>query len=237
MTVKKQNKPFAIIGALDAEIDEYIKHLKNSRKNIWKKFVFYEGDLYKKQVIIIKSGVGKVSAAMTAQKLIDTYNPTYIIFTGVAGGLNNKFEIGDIIVGKDCAQYDLNAIELGFSRGTIPYTNFRFFKTDAKLRDLALTAKIKHTIYEGRILTGDQFLTRKDIKEYNYLVDELKGDAVDMESASIGQVCTLNNVPFLIIRTISDKADGNSLINFNKFLPEVTKNSFGMVQHILKEYK
>lgn len=235
--MKTQNKFFAIIGALDAEINEYIKHLKNPKKNIWKQFIFHEGELCGKQVVIIKSGVGKVFAAMTAQKLIDTYNPECIMFTGVAGGLNNKFKIGDIIISKDSVQYDLNAIELGFSRGTIPYTNLRFFETDAKLRALALVAKTQHTIYEGRILTGDQFLTKKNIREYNYLVDELKGDAVDMESAAIGQVCTLNDVPFLIIRTISDKADGNASINFNKFLPEVTKNSFSIIQHILKEYK
>ena len=215
MIVKKENKFFAIIGALDSEVNEYIKHLKNPRKNISEKFVFYEGEFCEKQVVIIKSGVGKVFAAMTAQKLIDEYDLECIIFTGVAGGLNNKFEIGDIVVGKDCVQHDLNAVELGFSRGTVPYTNLKFFETDIKLFTLALTAKMQHTIYEGRILTGDQFLTRKDLKENDYLINELKGDAVDMESAAIGQVCILNDLPFLVIRTISDKADNNALINFN----------------------
>jgi len=234
--MKKTDVLFAIIGALDAEIKEYLKHLKKLKKNTYGKSIFYEGQFCGKNVVIAKSGVGKVFAAMTTQKLINNYNLKSVILTGVGGGLNKKLKIGDIVVGKDCVQHDLDVIELNFPRGTIPYTNYRFFKTDPKLRSLALATPTKHIIYEGRVLTGDQFLTKKQIKKYNYLIDELKGDIIEMEGAAVGQVCFLNNIPFLIIRTVSDKADSKASINFNKFLPEVVNNSFHVVSHILKNY-
>ncbi len=236
--MKQKNKLFGIIGALDAEIDEYIKHIQNLKKNIWKEFIFYEGQLAGKDVVVCKSGVGKVFAAMITQKLIDTYDPFCIIFTGVAGGLNQKLNIGDIVVAKDCVQHDLDTSDLGFLRGTVPYTNYRFFQSDKNLISLALSfssVSSQHLIYEGRILTGDQFLTSKKINSYEYLIKELKGDAVEMEGASVGQVCSINDVPFLIIRTISDNADENASVNFQKFLPLVAKNSFSMVKNILKK--
>jgi 5'-methylthioadenosine/S-adenosylhomocysteine nucleosidase len=232
-----ENEIFAIIGALDAEIDEYVKHLKDLKTNRWKQFVFYEGHFARKRVVICKSGVGKVFAALTTQKVIDTYNPALIIFTGVAGALNTKLQVGDIVVADDCVQHDLDARELGFPRGAIPYTGHRFFHSDKHLKSLAMSAPTQHAMYEGRILTGDQFLTQSVLKGYEYLTEELQGDAVEMEGASVGQVCTVNEVPFLVIRTISDKADENASIHFNEFLPVVAKNSFQMVDHMLKNYR
>ncbi len=229
-------KNFLILGALDAEIDEYRKRLNNPKETKWKEFTFYEGQFCGQNIIVVKSGVGKVFAAMVTQKLIELYDPKGIIFTGVAGSLNRKHKIGDVLVAKDCVQHDFNATGLGFSRGTIPYTDYKFFKTDEHLFNLALSAESEYNIHSGRILTGDQFLTKKEIDEYDYLTDELGGDAVEMEGASVGQVCTINEVPFLIIRTISDKADEDAPIDFNNFLPIVAKNSVEIVSHILNNY-
>lgn len=222
-----------IIGALDAEIDEYLRSLEKHQKRTWKEFVFHEGQLAGKDVIIVKSGIGKVFAAMTTQKIIDTYNPKNIIFTGVAGGINQNYEIGDVIVAEDLVQHDFDVSELGSPRGAIPNTDYRFFKTDEKLRNLALLSKIQQTVHKGRILTGDQFLTKKELNEYDYLTGELKGDAVEMEGAAVAQVCVVNGVAFLVIRTISDKANDDASVDFVKFLPEIAKNSFQMVNHIL----
>ena len=119
------------------------------------------------QLLLVKSGVGKVFAAMVTQKIIDSYQPESILFTGVAGGLNKGYEVGDVIVAHDCIQHDLDATELGFSRGTVPYTNYRFFVTDTRLKSLALNTIMEHTLHEGRIVTGDQFLTKKEIHEFD----------------------------------------------------------------------
>jgi len=228
------NKIIGIIGALDEEINEYLTHLTNSVKKDLSDFIFYEGILNDKKVVITKSGVGKVFAAMTAQKLIDTYNPSIVIFTGIAGALNIDFQIGDVVIANDCMQYDLDVTALGFSIGTIPYTEYRIFETDKDLKELALSAQIQHRIHQGRILTGDQFITAKDAEKFRFLQEELKGDAVEMEGASVGEVCTINKIPLIIIRTISDKADHSAIVSFNNFLPQASQTNFKIVNHIIK---
>ncbi len=231
----KNNQTIGIIGAMDAELEEYTKYITDCEKKYWNDFLFQKGRLFNKKVIIVKSGVGKVFASMVCQKLIDEYGPNLIIFTGVAGALNKQLEIGDVVISKDCINHDMDGRALGFSRGTIPYTDYKIFVADDRLKKLALSAKLDgHNIIEGRNLTGDQFLTKKKIKEYQYLTDELKGDSIDMEGAAIAQVCTLNKVPFLIVKTISDKADGTAVKDFNKFLPIAAKNSFNVVRTILQ---
>lgn len=118
--MEKPNNIFAIMGALDAEIEEYVKHIENPKIKNWQEFVFYEGRFCGKNIVVVKSGMGKVFAALTTQKLIDTYDPQAVIFTGVAGGLNTEHNIGDIVVARDCIQHDFDARELGSARGAIP---------------------------------------------------------------------------------------------------------------------
>jgi len=220
---------------MDSEIKGFIRHATRIRKTIWNKIVFYEGVLERKRVVIVKSGLGKVFAAVVCQKLIDLFKPSKIIFTGVAGGINSRLNIADVIISKDCMYHDLDCTAMGIKRGQIPFTKFRFFKADPKLRKLALKTRIeKHKIISGRILTGDQFLTKTKIKTHSYLKKELKGDCVEMEGAAVAHVCTINKIPFLIVRTLSDKADSSAKIDFKKFLPVAAKNSFLVVRTILK---
>ncbi len=228
---------FVLIGAMDIEIEEYCKHLTNTRLTKWNGFEFYEGQLGSKEVVVVKSGIGKVFAAMITQKLIDLYSPTHIIFTGVAGALNPDYEIGDVVISKDCVQHDMDVTALGFARGTIPYTNYNYFNADPHLFRLATSTQIDHSLHTGRILTGDQFLSKKELNQYDYLITELNGDAVEMEGAAVAQVCTINEIPFLIVRTISDKANEEASVNFNNLLPEIAKNSFLIVHHILEQFE
>lgn len=233
-TIKK-NK-IAIIGALDEEIKKILFYLTKIKKIKWSEFCFYEGELFGQEVVVIKSGVGKTSAAMICQKTIDQYNLTNVIFTGVAGSLNNKLNIGDVVISNDCVHHDLETIELGFLRGVIPYTKYRFFKADVNLKKIALSTKLKkNKVVEGRILTGDQFLTQSKIKEYIYLKNELAGDVVEMEGAAVAQVCVFNKIPFVVIRSVTDKADGKAAENFNKFLNLAAENSFQIVKNILQK--
>jgi adenosylhomocysteine nucleosidase/adenosylhomocysteine/aminodeoxyfutalosine nucleosidase len=228
--------PIAIIGALDEEIQAYLEVMQEQTFVQWNAIRFYQGQLFGQEVVVVKSGVGKVFAAMVTQKLIDTYQPKAILFTGVAGGLNPNYAVGDIVVAHDCIQHDLNTTALGIPRGHVPYTSYRFFETDTQLKTLALAAKSEHTIHCGRIVTGDQFLTHKEMQQYDYLTTELAGDAVEMEGAAVGFVCTVNEVPFLIIRTISDKADAEASTSYVEFLPLVAHNSVEMVAQIFSQY-
>ena len=225
----------AILGAIDGEIKEFLDHIGRSEKSNWNDFTFYKGRLANHDVVISLSGVGKVMAAMVTQKIIDLYEPEALIMTGLAGALNPELEIGDTVIGRDCIQHDLDASVFGFERGQVPYSPYRIIESDEKLHDIAVTCKPETgRLFVGRILTGDQFLTKSYLRGHKYLIDELQGDAVEMEGAAAGLVATVNKVPFLIIRTISDKIDKQSMVDFKRFLPKASKNSFLIVRHILE---
>lgn len=227
-------QPIGIIGAMTEEIDIYLKNLQDKKEHKWNIFTFYEGTMHGKNVVIVKSGVGKVFAAMVCQRLIDHYNPSSIIFTGIGGSLNNSLDIGDVVISTDSCHHDFDAQPLGFKRGQISYTDYRFFAAEKKLIELALSAKLQgHKITKGRILTGDQFMTHKDKQDRKYLFDELHGDCIEMEGAAVAQVCTMNNVPHVIIRSISDKADGSAVADYDKFRFIVGENSFKIVEHVM----
>lgn len=226
---------FAIIGAIDREIEAFCSAMQISETQYWCGATIQMGKITGIDTIVTTCGVGKVAAAMATQHFIDTYRPDAFIFSGLAGALNPAYEIGDILIARDCVQHDLDASEMGFPRGTVPYTDYRFFETDKILCQYALSAQVSHTIHVGRIVTGDQFVSKRELAHMKYLTHELAGDAVEMEGAAVGQVCTVNKVPFLIIRTISDRANQDAFIDFTRFLPVVAKNSLEVVMHILSQ--
>ena len=173
---------------------------------------------------------------MVCQILIDVYHIDSVLFTGVAGALNKTLDIGDVVVSTDSVHHDFDASPLGFKRGQISYTEYRFFQAEKKLLDLALTAKIPNQkIISGRVLTGDQFFTHRDKQTHTYLVEELMGDCIEMEGAAVAQVCHINSIPFLIIRTVSDKADGTAVEDYNTFKEKIAVNSFTVCEEILKK--
>jgi len=224
-----------IVGALDGEIAEFLTVLEKQKEEKWTDFVFYRGTIDNKDVVVAKMGVGKVMAALVTQHVIDVYKPEAIIVTGLAGGLSHNLEIGDTLVAEDCVQHDLNAISLGFKRGEIPYSPYRILSCDKKLVELALRcAPESGKVVKGRILTGDQFITNRSLKSLQYLYDDLAGDAVEMEGAAVGLVATVNRVPFLLVRAISDKADSYAHIDFKSFLPRASRNSLHFVRFILR---
>jgi 5'-methylthioadenosine/S-adenosylhomocysteine nucleosidase len=226
---------YAIIGAMEEEVAEFLAHAKVTRVTERPHFKVHEGMLFGAPVAIVKCGVGKVFAALITQHLIDRYAPSAVISTGVAGGLSPNLSIGDVVASRDCIQHDMDVAALGFARGHIPFSDLRVFWGDEALLKRALRAKLEsgHRVSSGRILTGDQFIAGARHETHGHLTAELQGDAVDMESAAIAQVCFVNEVPFLSVRTISDKADGTAHVDFNAFLPEVVRNSFAVVRGIL----
>jgi len=224
-----------IIGAMDEEIKNYLIKLKNQNKIKTAGFIYYKGVLLGNNIILVKSGAGKVNASMCTQQLISKFKVDYIIFTGVAGAINPKLNIFDIVVSRDCAQHDINTKKLGFKNGQIPFTKMTFFKTPQHLIKVALNSakKIGIKAIAGRILTGDQFITNK-IRTKN-LIKEFEGDCVDMESAAAAYVCYLNKIHYLAIRSISDRADHSASIDFKDFLNKASKNSFLLVTEIIKK--
>jgi 5'-methylthioadenosine/S-adenosylhomocysteine nucleosidase len=224
----------AVLGAMDEEIREFLTHTERREEREWNGFTFHTGRIENADVVIAKSGVGKVLSAMLTQRLIDLYRPDAVIFTGLAGGLTDSTEIGDTVISRDCVQHDFDATAFGFERGRIPFTPYRIVTADERLVRIASNhVPDSGKIVVGRILTGDQFITHAALSSHQYLVDELEGDAVEMEGASVALVSAVNEVPFVIIRTISDKADRNARVDFQKFLPVASRNSYGFVRFIL----
>ncbi|NLK63056.1 MAG: 5'-methylthioadenosine/adenosylhomocysteine nucleosidase [Fusobacteria bacterium] len=229
-------KLIGIIGAMQEEIIELKKQIKNIKENTMAGFVFYSGILNKKDIILVQSGIGKVNSAICTTILIEQFNVTKIIFTGVAGGVNNDLNVGDIVISKDLIQHDVDATAFGAKYGQIPRMNQLEFKSDINLIELAKkSAKDIFTnekIVVGRILSGDQFVS--SIEKIKWLRDKFNGDCVEMEGASVAHVATLFNIPFVVIRSISDKADHSANIDFNKFVNIAANNSKNIVLKMLE---
>ena len=184
-------------------------------------------------VTLLRGGVGKASAAMVAQYAVDRLAPDYLVMTGICGGLGDRLALGDVVVSRDCVQHDLDVTALGFPLGQVPFTEHRFLAADQRLVELALaTAVPGQRVVAGRILTGDQFITATDAARMERL-RSLDGDAVEMEGAAVGLVATVNRIPFVIIRSVSDHADGAAPVDFRAWLRRAAANSYTVCAGIL----
>lgn len=233
-----------ILGAMDSEITAFLECMEESQQHtLLPILVIHEGLLEGQPVVVAKSGVGKAMSTLSCQCIIDflvqkNKKPDYILFTGLAGALNPNLQIGDTLVAADCTQHDLDTTALNIPRGTVPDTDYRFFKADHTLHTIAMNYKPKEgKIHSGRILTGDQFITNYSSSQYRYMTDELAGDAVEMEGAAVALCATANTIPFLLIRTISDNADNNAKVNFREFTPRASINNLEAVRHIIQGTK
>ena len=226
-----------IMGALEEEVELFLSELVEQKRTELTGFVFFSGKLFNKNVVVVRAGAGKVNAGICAQILILNFKVSSIIFTGVAGALNPNLKINDIVISKDSVQHDINAKELGFEKGQVPFSDLMFFNASEEMRKVACSVADSFNLkaIEGRILTGDQFITSKELS--SSLRKEFNGDCVDMESAAVAHVCELNNVPHLIIRSISDKADHSAPVDFKKFCKEASKNSFLLVKQLIYSLK
>jgi 5'-methylthioadenosine/S-adenosylhomocysteine nucleosidase len=225
----------ALIGAMEEEIQEFLRHTENIQKSQWKHFTFYRGQLEQKEVVIVKTGLGKILASVLTQKLIELFKPEKILFTGIAGGILPEINIGDVVVAKNCIQHDMDVTALGFKRGEIPFSPWQYIETSESLQKIALNfSSSEFKIFHGTILTGDQFMTHQEVHAKKFLRSEMNGYAVEMEGAAVALVALINEIPCLIIRTISDKADGNAHLDFNKFMPIASKRNFDIIKFVLK---
>ncbi|MFS1513319.1 5'-methylthioadenosine/adenosylhomocysteine nucleosidase [Chengkuizengella sp. SCS-71B] len=224
-----------LIGAMDEEIKRFLDHIDNSKTVVKAGIQFYEGYFYDTKVVLCKSGVGKVNAAICSQILIDTFLVDAVIFTGVAGALHPELQIGDILISTDCMHHDMDATALGFDKGMIPYDKTSVFKADDHLINLAFNASEKwfrDRTRKGRVLSGDQFIADREI--VRNLHEQMDGDCTEMEGAAVAQVCYMNAVPFVIIRSMSDKADGSADVNFTEFVVQASQHSYQIVEHMFK---
>lgn len=216
-----------IIGAMDEEVAKIKEQMDNVKVMSKAAMDFYEGTLKGKDVVVVRSGIGKVNAAMCTQILIDTYQVEAVINTGIAGSLNAQIDIGDIVLSTDTLEHDMDAVAFGYPLGQIPRMDTLSFVADAQLRALAkkVCEKVvpEVSVFEGRVVSGDQFVSDKNKKDW--LVAHFDGYCTEMEGAAIAHAAYLNGIPFLIIRAISDKADDSASMDYPTFEAQAIEHS------------
>lgn len=227
-----------IIGAMDIEVAQIKSELEDIDIINKAGMEFNKGLLNHKQVVVVRSGVGKVNAGLCAQILSDLFNVEAIINTGIAGSLNDKINIGDIVLSSDTLQHDMDAVAFGYDLGVIPQMEVSTFTADTHLIELAenacKTVCPDINSFTGRVVSGDQFVSSKEKKQW--LTDTFNGLCTEMEGAAIAQAAYLNNIPFLIVRAISDKADDSAHMDYPAFEKMAVNNSVKLIHEIVKNY-
>ena len=214
----------AIMGAMPEEIEPIIGKLENVKETVYAANKYYEGTYNGREVVVAYSKIGKVFATLTATILIEKFNCDVLLFSGVAGAISSELEVGDLIIADGVSQHDLDITAFGHPYGYVPEGEV-CIPTDVALRNIAKdVAKEKDlTLKEGIIATGDQFVANEERK--NWIGDTFKADALEMEGAAVAVVCSSLNVPFFILRAISDSADMDAGFDFDEFLESSAKIS------------
>ncbi len=226
-----------IIGAMELEVETLKKQMNVTRVVKKANMEFNEGTLDGANVVIVRSGIGKVNAALCVQILADVFEVTHIINTGVAGSLNAKLDIGDILISKTAVHHDVDATNFGYPLGEVPQLGIKEFEADEKMIALAekTCAQVLpelHTLV-GKVASGDQFIADKAVKER--IIRNFAGDCCEMEGASIAHGAYLNKIPFVILRAISDKADDSAQMDYPTFEKHAAEHCAKLVKALVPQ--
>ena len=224
-----------IIGAMEEEVVVLKKDMNIEETVEQASMVFCKGILYGKEVVVVRSGIGKVNAGICAQILVDKFQVTTLINTGIAGSLDVKIDIGDMVISTDALHHDMDATVFGDPVGQVPRMDTLAFPADEELVKKAVQANEKanpdiHT-FTGRVVSGDQFISSKEVKEK--IVENFQPMCVEMEGAGIAQAAYLNKISYVIIRAISDKADNSATMDYPVFEKKAIAHSVRLMKELL----
>ena len=227
-----------IVGAMDVEVatlKEVMENLTVTRKAGME---FYDGVLEGLDAVVVQCGVGKVNAAMCVQILCDCFGVTHLVNTGIAGSLCADLDIGDMVVSRDAMYHDMDATNFGYPMGKVPGMDVTAFPADATMVDYAFRAaegvNPGHTRM-GRVASGDVFVADKAVK--NRIIDITGALCTEMEGAAIAQTAYRNQVPFVILRAISDKADDSAEMDYPTFEAIAAKRCAAVTRALAKQLK
>ena len=225
-----------IIGAMDIEVEKIKAFLTDiSTENI-SGVDFVRGQFENKDVVVAKCGVGKVFAGLCAEAMILKYSPNLIINVGVAGCLDETLKIGDIVIADEVCQHDMDTSPLGDPVGLLSDINIIKIPADKKAYELfsecAKELSLSHTV--GTIASGDQFVSSSEKKKY--IIDNFGAKSCEMEGGAIGHVCYVNNVPFAVLRAMSDGADDGAKMDFPTFAKMAAENSTNVIKSFLSKF-
>ena len=224
-----------IIGAMEEEVASLKAEMEIEETVDRAAMTFVKGKLCGKEVVIVRSGIGKVNMGICAQILVDCFDVDTLINTGVAGSLDAGIDIGDIVISTDAVQHDVDVTALGDPAGQIPRMDTFSFPADEKLVAAAVAVNEEvnpdiHT-FTGRVVSGDQFISDGAVKDR--LVRMFDGKCAEMEGAAMAQAAYLNKVSYVIIRAISDKADNSSTMDYPTFEKQAIAHTVRLVRGLL----
>ena len=224
-----------IIGAMDEEVAILKESMEVQDTMERAGMTFVKGIMSGKEVVVVRSGIGKVNMGICAQILIDCFGVDTLINTGIAGSLKAEINIGDIVVSTDAIQHDMDATGFGYEPGVIPRMPVSCFEADKRLvkaaEDACKEAVPEVGVFAGRIVSGDQFISDRQVK--NRITAQFGGMCTEMEGAAIAQAAYLNSIPFVIIRAISDKADDSATVDYPTFERQAIAHSVALVENFV----
>ena len=222
----------AIMGAMPEEIAPLLERVEDVKKVDYANNSYYEATYRGKELVIAYSKIGKVFSSLTATTLLEKFGCSTLLFSGVAGAINPNLKIGDLIIANKLCQHDLDISIFGHDFGYVP-EGAKFVESDEKLIEIAkeVASKNNLSVIEGTIATGDQFVASNERKEFIYT--NFQADALEMEGASVAVVCDALNVPFFILRAISDTANDDAGVDFDEFMVGSAKISANFILDIV----
>lgn len=226
-----------IIGAMEDEVAQLKKNMEIEETTEVASLSFCRGKLSGREVVVVRSGIGKVNAAICTQILVDQFHVDVIINTGIAGSLDAEIDIGDIVISTDAVEHDMDASIFGDPIGQIPQMDTFSFPADESLVKLAKEVNEKanpdvHT-WIGRVVSGDQFVSSGEKREQLIRVFDAK--CTEMEGAAIAHAAYLNKISCVIIRAISDKADNSAVVDYPAFEAAAIRHSVRLIEALVSE--
>lgn len=225
-----------IIGAMDVEVATIKERMTIESVETIGENVFHIGKIGKTDVVVAKCGIGKVNAAICATTMCVKYQVSHILNTGIAGSLDNIINIGDIVVSTDAIYHDFVVSEFNYPLGLIPGRKSVEFQADPKLRQLVIDSihevAPEIQVFEGRVASGDIFVSQKEKKEW--IIQSFGAKCCEMEGCAIAHVASDFHIPFVIVRAISDKADEESAITYDEFEAKVAQHCADLVFKVVE---
>lgn len=225
-----------IIGAMEIEVEKIKAFLTDATSEVVSGVTFVRGKFCEKDIVVAKCGVGKVFAGLCAEAMILKYDPELIINVGVAGCLDESLKIGDIVIADSVCQHDMDTSPLGDPVGMLSDINIIKIPADKKAYELfsecAKELSLPYSV--GTIASGDQFVSSSDKKKY--IIDNFGAKSCEMEGGAIGHVCYVNNVPFAVLRAMSDGADDGAKMDFPTFAKLAAENSTKVIKSFLSKF-
>ena len=223
-----KKKKIGVIGAMEEEVEALRVKLENPEKLTKASMDFYSGTMNGHEVVIVRSGIGKVNAGICTQILADLFQVDVVINTGIAGSLRAEINIGDIVISTDAVQHDMDATGFGYKPGVIP-------RMETAAKEGCAKAVPEVRAFTGRVVSGDQFISDRAVK--NRISQQFGGMCTEMEGAAIAQAAYLNKIPFVVLRAISDKADDSAVVDYPAFEKQAIRHSVALVENFISRVK